>query len=142
MERTMEMYGGKVHGVAVSHYGLECGYLDYRALAALVGDMILNNTLMSATYPEDWELISGEDCYGLDSDGHHCSVDDEYCEEIEYYTVYQTYIISERGYEFLSEYTDEIVYYNNALDVYLWGVCHYGISWDYVLADIKLKEML
>lgn len=33
---------------------------------------------------------------------------------------------------------EEIVYYNETLDIYLWGVTHWGTSWDYVLTNIKL----
>ena len=53
-----------------------------------------------------------------------------------YYDVFQWYIIDERGAELCQE-AGEIVYYNDALDLYLWGVTHYGTSWDYVLTDIK-----
>lgn len=119
METTMEMYGGKVYGVEVSHYGREHGYLDYYTLSKILGDVILNNNLMTIDGLE-WELVSGEDSYGCD--------------------VYQTYIISESGYQFLNRYTDEIVYYNEGLDLYLWGITHFGTSWDYVLTDIKVKE--
>ena len=114
MERTMEMYGGKNYGVAVSVYGLDKGYLDYRTLACVVGDLILNNRLMTF-----------EEFYG-----------------VYVYDVYQTYIISEKGYDFLSRNTDEIVYYCEELDIYLWGITHFGTSWDYVLTNIKLKEMM
>ena len=34
----MRIYNGKVCGVAVSNYGLEKGYLDYQALAGIVGE--------------------------------------------------------------------------------------------------------
>ena len=34
--------------------------------------------------------------------------------------------------------TNEIVFYSEDLDMYLWGVTHYGTSWDYVLTDIKI----
>lgn len=119
METTMEMYGGKVYGVEVSHYGREHGYLDYYTLSKILGDAILNNNLMTIDGLE-WELVSGEDSYECD--------------------VYQTYIISESGYQFLNRYTDEIVYYNEELDLYLWGITHFGTSWDYVLTDIKVKE--
>lgn len=119
METTMEMYGGKVYGVEVSHYGREHGYLDYYTLSKILGDVILNNNLMTIDGLE-WELVSGENSYGCD--------------------IYQTYIISESGYQFLNRYTDEIVYYNEELDLYLWGITHFGTSWDYVLTDIKVKE--
>ena len=136
--REMKMYGNKVYGVEVSKYGLDNGYLDYRTLAKIVGDMILNNNLRSAGYPEDWELVNGEDSYGLDSDYNECEVYSDECMYVEHYEVYQDYIISEYGYKILAELTDEIVYYNNELDIYVWGVTHWGTSWDYVLTDIKL----
>lgn len=52
--------------------------------------------------------------------------------------VFQWYIIDDAGAELLQELTDEIVYYNGALNMYLWGVTHYGTAWDYVLTDIKI----
>lgn len=136
--REMKLYGNKVYGEEVSSYGLENGYLDYRTLAKIVGDMILNNNLRSAGYSEDWELVNGEDCYGLDENYNTCEVYSDECMYVEYYNVYQDYIISEYGYKILAELTDEIVYYNNELDIYVWGVTHWGTSWDYVLTDIKL----
>ncbi|MGN1216983.1 MAG: hypothetical protein ACI4TD_03295 [Phocaeicola sp.] len=117
MEKTMELYGGKVYGVEVSKYGLENGYLDYLTLSKIIGDCILNNTVRAETM-EDWEMVNGE----FDS------------------MVYQDYIISEQGYEFLAEHTDEMVFYNEKLDLYIWAITHFGTSWDYVLTDIKLEE--
>ena len=116
--RQIKMYGDKVYGEQVSEYGLSNGYLDYRTLAKIVGDCILNNTIFSETYPEDWELLNGDYDYDVE--------------------IYQFYIISEYGYKILAEFTDEIVYYNNTLDIHLWGITHFGTSWDYVLTDIKL----
>lgn len=117
MGSTIEMYDGKVWGVKVSDYGLEHGYLDYRALARILEDCIHNDFVRSET-AEDWVIISGE----LDE------------------AVHQDYIISKRGYEILRDYTDELVFYNEKLDLYVWGVTHFGTSWDYVLTDIKLVE--
>lgn len=117
MEKNkIKLYDGKVWGITVSNYGLENGYLDYLTLSKLVGDCILNNTIMAVDIGY-WELFAG---------------DDEYSE------IYQCYMISEAGYEFLVEYTDEIVYYNETLDIYVWGITHFGTSWDYVLTDVKL----
>lgn len=113
----MKLYGDKVYGVKVSDYGLEKGYLDYKALAEIIGNCILNNTVRAATM-EDWEMIHGEFDEMVMSD----------------------YIISEYGYDFLREHTDEYVFYNEKLDLYVWGVTHYGTSWDYVLTDIKLVK--
>lgn len=141
MEITMEMYGGKIYGVAVSGYSLGKGYLDYRTLACVVGDLILNNRLM-AFEEFYWELVSGQDQYTVDKDGNECDPDSDECYGVHVYDVYQTYIISEKGYDFLSRNTDEIVYYCEELDIYLWGITHFGTSWDYVLTNIKLKEMM
>lgn len=50
--------------------------------------------------------------------------------------IYQYYIVSDNGAEILKE-INEIVFYNEELDMYIWGVTHYGTSWKYVLTDIK-----
>lgn len=113
----IKLYGNTVYGIKVSDYGLENGYLDYRTLSTIVGVGILNNTIRSATM-EQWEIATG-------------NFDD---------MIFQDYIISESGFEFLSEYTDEIVFYNEELDIYVWGITHYGTSWDYVLTNIKLVQ--
>ena len=54
-----------------------------------------------------------------------------------YDEVFQYFIIDGNGYDILSYWTDELVWYNEALDMYVWGVTHYGTSWDYVLTEIK-----
>ena len=50
--------------------------------------------------------------------------------------IYQYYIVSDNGAEILKE-INVIVFYNEDLDMYVWGVAHYGTFWDYVLTDIK-----
>lgn len=117
MTREMKLYGNRAYGEEVSKYGLEHGYLDYRTLAKILEDTILNNTVRAETMC-DWEIVNGE------------------FKEM----IFQDYIISESGYRFLAEYTDEIVFYNEKLDLYIWGVTHFGTSWDYVLTDIKLVK--
>lgn len=121
IEREIKTYDGKVFGFKVSEYGVENGYLDYRTLSQIVGDMVLNNAIIPHIGQFEWELVNG-------------------CEEDEdgWYEVYQYYIISDSGFRFLEEYTDEIVYYHEELDMYVWGITHFGTSWDYVLTDIKL----
>lgn len=61
------------------------------------------------------------------------SLNDEYYNEY-----YQYYIISENGYRILEECTDETIWYNEELDMYVWGVSHFGTSWSYVLTNIKI----
>ena len=53
--------------------------------------------------------------------------------------VYQWFIISGMGADILQDYTDEIVYYLPIINCYVWGVTHWGTSWDYVLTDIKIE---
>ena len=65
--------------------------------------------------------------------------DIETLEDAHYEEIFQYFIISDNGAEILKDYTDEIVFYNETLDMYVWGVTHWGTSWDYVLTDIKLN---
>lgn len=118
LEKEVKLYDGKVYGHRVSNYGLDNGYLDYYTLSEIVGDCVLNNNILQETGYENWDLVSGF--------------------EGEYEEVYQYYIITYHGYKILEELTDEIVYYNEKLDMYVWGITHFGTSWDYVLTDIKL----
>ena len=60
----------------------------------------------------------------------------ESLEDSRYYEVFQWFIVSDQGAEILEE-AGEIVYYNDALDMYVWGVTHWGTSWDYVLTNIR-----
>lgn len=53
--------------------------------------------------------------------------------------IYQYYIVSDYGAEILKE-VNEVVYYNETLDMYVWGVTHYGTSWSYVLTDIPIEK--
>lgn len=52
--------------------------------------------------------------------------------------VFQWYIVDDNGASICKEF-NEIVYYNSELDMYLWGVTHYGTAWDYVLTDITCE---
>ena len=53
--------------------------------------------------------------------------------------IFQYFVISSYGAHILQELTDEIVYYLPAIDCYVWGVTHWGTSWDYVLTDIPVE---
>lgn len=118
MGRLIEMYDGEVFGCKVSQHGIDNGYLDYRTLANIIGEHILNNTIRAATM-NDWEIVAGEFNQAVISD----------------------YIISADGYRFLRDYTDELVFYNETLDVYVWAITHHRTRWDCALTNVKLKEM-
>lgn len=54
--------------------------------------------------------------------------------------VFQYYIISDNGAKILEEQLpSELVWYNAELDLYVWGVTHWGTSWDYVLTSIPCE---
>jgi hypothetical protein len=125
-EKSITLYDGKAYGHKVSDYALQNGYLDYLTLSNIVGDCVMNNNVFEYAGYENWALESGEE---EDENGY-------------FYDVFQYYIITDNGASFLERYTDEIVYYHEELDMYLWGITHFGTSWDYVLTDIKLNICL
>lgn len=122
---TITVYNDSFYGNKISDYGLERGYIDYACLAKSF-DAILNNDIITKTYDIGyWECVNGL----------------EYDEETEtYYDIFQYYIISGTGFAILQQFTDEIVFYNEELDMYVWGVTHCGTSWDYVLTDIAIER--
>lgn len=156
-------------GNKVSDYGVQCGYVDYATLAkafdAVLANDIMNKT--SAADLGYWEPFTASEEYFEDSAGntYDYSAAQDRIEELEeeqeettdaarlseiekdleelqdahYMDIYQYYIISESGAEILKDYTNEIVYYNDELDLYVWCVTHYGTSWTHVLTDIKIE---
>ena len=63
----------------------------------------------------------------------------ETLEDAHYEEIFQYFIISDNGAEILKDYTNEIVFYNDVLDMYVWGVTHFGTAWNGVLTDIRLN---
>lgn len=115
------------YGNRVSEYGLEHNRVDYGTLAKSF-DAVMNNDIYMllgcALNFDSWELFNGEEA---DADGN-------------YYDIFQWFIIDENGADILKRWTDEIVYYNHRANMYIWGVTHYGTSWNYVLTDIKIDK--
>ena len=65
---------------------------------------------------------------------------DDLEDEIENYSpeIMQYYIVSDNAVDIL-ELNNEIVYYIDKLGLFVWGVTHWGTSWDYVLTNIKIE---
>lgn len=110
--------------------------VSYQELARRVGDCILNNEIHRQEY--EFELVNGADDYCTEHDTR------EECEkfnfndcEYESVDIYQEYIITESGADYLKRNTNEIIYYCESLDMYLWGITHYGTSWSGVFTIIK-----
>lgn len=162
----MKVHGKYFYGNEISEYGQENGYVDYRTLAKAF-DAVMANDIMSKTADLGcWEPCSGSEEYYEDSSGNIYDYDgaqekiseiedamdeiededsEEYreleeekemLEDVHYYDIYQWFIVSDNGASILDE-AGEIVYYNDYLDMYLWGVTHCGTSWDYVLTHIR-----
>ena len=157
----MFVHGKYFYGNEVSGYGQEHGYVDYRTLAKAF-DAVMNNDIIQKTIDIGyWEQESGfvdhsEEIEELQEEIEELMLDnenDEHTEKIDELQekineleeeqenaynaeIYQYYIVDGNGAEILKE-AGEIVFYNEALDMYVWGVTHWGTSWDYVLTDIK-----
>ena len=131
-ENTMKNY---IHnykdffGKEITSKEIEAGYINYSTLASVFDHVICNDIAKFFYNYIDGEYQVPELVNGSDYDEEN-----ECCRDI-----FQYYIISRNGYEFLSSYTDEIVYYLPSLDIYVWGVCHYGMPWNGVYTNIKVE---
>lgn len=115
--------GNTFCGNPISEYGQKNHRVDYATLAKAF-DAVLCNEIVNVS-PANMFLWNGSD------------YDEENERDVE---IYQYYIISNSGAELLKWWTDEIVYYNSELDVYVWGVTHWGTGWDYVLTNIEVER--
>ena len=159
MEKQQKYYYGNV----ISEYGLEHGRVDYATLSKCF-DAVLNNDIMSLTYDiGSWEQVSGiidntDEIEELEEKRDELEEQNENSpsqileneineinEQIEELgseqddepEVYQWFIVDDWGARLLQG-INEIVYYNEKLDIYLWGVTHCGTGWNYVLTNIKI----
>lgn len=72
---------------------------------------------------------------GLKNGSLYREVDDEYFNEeteAELKDIFEWYLISPSDAEYIKNYTDELIFYSEVLDEYVWGVTHFGTSWEYV----------
>lgn len=125
MKKQLKLAGKYFCGNEISNYGKEHGFLDYDTFSRAF-DHVLNNSIFEfgQGIGYGWELVNGFD------------FDYEEEEIIEEPEVFQWYIVSDSGAQIIQDYTNEILYYHDELDIYLWGVTHWGTGWDYVLTDI------
>ena len=97
-------------------------------------------------YLTDETLLAIKESYGVDLSTTVPSSEllnviiDEYEDEIDesinynalYFEVYQYFIISERDAdEYWTKYTSYPVSYSDELDIYLLGITHWGMSWEF-----------
>lgn len=120
-------YWDMVSGSNVTYEDSDGNILDYEEYTDKLEE--LQERLEDAEAEDNLELVSE-----LENE-----IDD--LEHSEHYSeIFQYFIISAQGASILEEYTNEIVYYNETLDLYVWGVTHWGTSWDYVLTDIPCER--
>ncbi|BAL85117.1 hypothetical protein SELR_pSRC300440 (plasmid) [Selenomonas ruminantium subsp. lactilytica TAM6421] len=121
--KKISVYNGKIWGANISQYAMEHKNLDYKSMI----DAMTYNEFFDCgnvfNVVDDWECITGND------------YDDE---TGEYYEIFCYYLVSARAVENLQKYTDEIVFYSEKLDLYVFGVTHWGTSWDYVLTGYEI----
>ena len=159
MENKKYFYGNEI-----SAEGIKRNRVDYRALAKSF-DAVLCNDITRLFYSDiggeynEPEQVNGyidnseqieelkERVEELEEENAQEEIEEieEQIEELEREQdeqpeIYQYYIISWSGAEILKAHTKEIVYYLPAINVYVWGVTHYGTNWGYVLTDIKINE--
>lgn len=167
--KNKKLYGTYFCGNEASEYAKEQGYLDYATLAkafdAVMSNDIISSTNNIIGYWEQEngfvdnsekieeleEKISDLECEQpsiLEDNEKYLEIQNkidelqERIDELENETepdIFQYFIISEQGANILKEWTDEIVYYNETLDMYVWGITHWGTSWNMVLTDIELN---
>ena len=105
--------------------------------------MVLNNYIIQELSKKDYyfELFCGNEREFYNEHGEEISEEEYYNNEEQgeeiYKDIYQYFIINYQDAERLAEYTDEIVFYNEDLDLYLLGVTHWGTSWAGVPANWK-----
>jgi hypothetical protein len=54
--------------------------------------------------------------------------------------IYQWYLIDQSDAEYIMRNTDELIFYSDVLDEYVWAITHFGTSWDYVELDFGTKD--
>ena len=84
-----------------------------------VGCSIYSETIFNAV--NDWVVLPN----AIDS-----VIGYEDVEEDEEEKIYQYYIIPSDGAFYLQHFTGEIVLYSEKLDMFLWGVTTWGVSWE------------
>lgn len=103
---------------------------ELQAVVDDIADCITNDTDPSEyLYKDDYEY-SHETIEELEQD-----IDALECPNKQ--DIYQFYLVSDNAKDPL-EMANEIIFYSELLDCYVWGVTHFGTSWSYVLTDIEI----
>jgi len=162
LENVKSHYGDKritFWGVELSDYELEHKRMSYRTLSSNFQHVLCNNV------PEiDFDIFDNIVCgdfYHYEYNGETITEKEkeEKIEELEnldnltteqenelnelqelepiYQEIFQYYIVNDK---WALERANEIVFYSSVLDCYIWGVTHWGTSWDYVGTPLRFND--
>lgn len=116
--------------------------VSYEELSRRVGNMIMANHLPNEV-DENWMYCIIEQPLmreRLDELDHENGIadDDEDAERSTVYDIeiYQSYIITECGAEYLFNHTSELISYSEKLELWFWHVSHWGTGWSHVHTTI------
>ena len=167
----MKKYYEYFYGNKVSDYGIEHGFVDYATLAESFDAVLNNRIIQKTWNIGYWEQVNGridnsnridelrdridvlesiqaeqdkpEQFYDIQDkiDELEGKIEELQDEQDDTPEIFQYFIISYNGADILTRKTNEIVFYNNELDLYVWGVTHWGTNWSNVLTDIALEEV-
>lgn len=114
----------------------------YKAMVDFcAGTVIMNNFIIEALAKRGlyFETYSGSNRSFYNADGDEITEQEFYDIEDQggYDDIYQYFIISGSAAERFIKYTNELIYYNDELDLYLLCVKHFVTAWDGVPANWK-----
>lgn len=155
------------HGYEVSSYGQENGYVDYATFSKSFDAVLCNNIIEVCNklgdysiydnmsngyyytienpetgYTEEFDTYSEFEDWRADLEIEHGVIVDDEPEEV-FSEVYQWYLVPDTSWNRDDlEQAHQVYTYCESLDCLVWGVTHWGTSWDYVLTDIKLTDSM
>lgn len=121
--------------------------ISYSELAKRVGDMILANNLPNEVDGNWFEGIIQQPLMDLRLEelDKENELTDEQREQgegasVTDFEIYQTYIITPRGAEYLFNHTAELISYSEKLDLWFWHIGHWGTSWGGVYTTVYTDD--
>lgn len=133
------------YGFELSEKEVNSNRVSYGTLAKCFDAVLCNNIMQVEEYLLD-NIVSGDFWYYEDSEGNEITRE-EYEEKLENdeeafeypKDIFQWFIVSDNAFELLQE-AEELVLYSEKLDCYIWGVDHWGTSWNYLMTSIKIDK--
>lgn len=109
------------YGEQISDYGIAQGFVDYGTVAKCL-NAVLCNEIVKLFQTFDFQRIDAIAMGGEDA-------------------IFQRYIIDADGADLLKKWLpDEILYYCEELNLYLWAITHWDKNWSNVLTYIKIVK--